>query len=502
MRENNRKPIEKCRKKLPQFTTMNVIDGQAGLVSYFSLIFYSLTIDNILNIIVLLILAGVTIATLTGDNGILTKATEAKDKTEEGEEEEKVKLSVAGALAKDNGGEIKEQYLDEELASQFGEKGTDYNLEGSGPFTVTILDSGRKYIVNKDGSVEIYVPINGNYYDAETDITVGGKPVTIPEGAQISGIEGEYENVDNGFVIYMPDSEEEKITDWSDAETIQNTYDQFVWVPVENAVLDLSGNSTALADDASIKAEVQKEIDAGRYPMAIKKDENTYIGVLYQFSEETIGENQKKVKVEPLSDWEPTSTNSGRREPDVVTDYDNDETNLTQINGVLGTGYKNATEFKTDLQTDFKNMVIRVEENKGFWVGRYETSKMNLNQISVIKGTQEGINSVNWYYMYAKQKKYSSQKSLGAMQSSMIWGSQWDQIMIWMKEEENEKKNSYYVTNSLGMGNYGTSDDEQSGLANTGFSKVKNVFDLAGNVRDRTLEAYNTYYRVLRRRLL
>ena len=52
MRENNRKPIEKCIKKLPQFTTMNVIDGQAGLVSYSSLIFYSLTIDNILNIMV------------------------------------------------------------------------------------------------------------------------------------------------------------------------------------------------------------------------------------------------------------------------------------------------------------------------------------------------------------------------------------------------------------------------------------------------------------------
>ena len=107
----------------------------------------------VITIIVLLILAGVTIATLTGDNGILTKATESKNKTEEGEEEEKVKLSVAGALAKDNGGEIKEGYLDEELASQFGEKGTDYNLEGSGPFTVTIIESGRSYIINADGTI-------------------------------------------------------------------------------------------------------------------------------------------------------------------------------------------------------------------------------------------------------------------------------------------------------------------------------------------------------------
>ena len=125
----------------------------------------------------LLILAGVTIATLTGDNGILTKATEAKDKTEEGEEEEKVKLSVAGALAKDNGGEIKEGYLDEELASQFGEKGNDYSLEGSGPFTVTIIKSGKIYLINEDGTLGEAVKREGievgdyvNYsYDTVTD---------------------------------------------------------------------------------------------------------------------------------------------------------------------------------------------------------------------------------------------------------------------------------------------------------------------------------------------
>ena len=81
MREKYRKSIASLN-KFPQVTTMNVIAGQAGRISYASLIFYSLTIDNILNIIVLLILAGVTIATLTGNNGILTKANEAKESTE------------------------------------------------------------------------------------------------------------------------------------------------------------------------------------------------------------------------------------------------------------------------------------------------------------------------------------------------------------------------------------------------------------------------------------
>ena len=49
MRERDRKSIE-IDKMLPQFTTMNVIEGQAGLVNYSSLILYSLTLNNILNI--------------------------------------------------------------------------------------------------------------------------------------------------------------------------------------------------------------------------------------------------------------------------------------------------------------------------------------------------------------------------------------------------------------------------------------------------------------------
>ena len=99
MREKNRKLIANNRKRLPQFTTMNVIDGQAGLMSYSSLIFYSLTIDNILNIIVLLILAAVSIATLTGENGILTRANDAKEKTEIASVKEQAQLDIVNWIA-------------------------------------------------------------------------------------------------------------------------------------------------------------------------------------------------------------------------------------------------------------------------------------------------------------------------------------------------------------------------------------------------------------------
>ena len=81
MRGKNRKSIVSCL-KLPQFTIMNVIEGQAGLVIYSSLIFYSLTIDNILNIIVLLILAMVSIS-IVYNQGLIQKSKDAVETHEE-----------------------------------------------------------------------------------------------------------------------------------------------------------------------------------------------------------------------------------------------------------------------------------------------------------------------------------------------------------------------------------------------------------------------------------
>ena len=48
----------------------------------------------VITIIVLLILAGVTIALLTGDNGILKNANTSKEETKIGEEKEKVRLAL------------------------------------------------------------------------------------------------------------------------------------------------------------------------------------------------------------------------------------------------------------------------------------------------------------------------------------------------------------------------------------------------------------------------
>ena len=57
----------------------------------------------VITIIVLLILAGVSIAMLTGQNGILTQAQNAKTTTEDKSAEEKIKLAVMAARAQSEG---------------------------------------------------------------------------------------------------------------------------------------------------------------------------------------------------------------------------------------------------------------------------------------------------------------------------------------------------------------------------------------------------------------
>ena len=66
----------------------------------------------IITIIVLLILAGISIATLTGENGILTKANQAKEETEKASKKEKTDLAILEEMMNGTGTEV-QQVIDE-----------------------------------------------------------------------------------------------------------------------------------------------------------------------------------------------------------------------------------------------------------------------------------------------------------------------------------------------------------------------------------------------------
>ncbi len=131
----------------------------------------------VITIIVLLILAGVSIAMLTGQNGILTQAQNAKTTTENKSAEEKVKLSVMGARAND--GTLTVGKLRTELANYGG------TVEGN-TFPVTATVDGKSFTVDDKGNVEL----------------AGEKQPVTREGIEV----GDY-------VSYTPDTATEKTYD-------------------------------------------------------------------------------------------------------------------------------------------------------------------------------------------------------------------------------------------------------------------------------------------------
>ena len=113
----------------------------------------------VITIIVLLILAGVTIATLTGDNGILTQADKAKTETTIGEEKEAIGLAYNGAMIETNG----ESVTAEGLNNQFSKNGTKARAALSDDMIkIDFVDTGRSYIVDDYGTVEEFDDIANN----------------------------------------------------------------------------------------------------------------------------------------------------------------------------------------------------------------------------------------------------------------------------------------------------------------------------------------------------
>ena len=100
----------------------------------------------VITIIVLLILAGVTIATLTGDNGILTKANNTKTETEKAGEDEKLKLAIMGSYGLDR----KLNLAD--LKRNLTEQGISYIDSSSFPLIATV--NGESIEIKEDGKQE------------------------------------------------------------------------------------------------------------------------------------------------------------------------------------------------------------------------------------------------------------------------------------------------------------------------------------------------------------
>lgn len=92
---------------------------------------------------------------LTGQNGILKRATEAKEKTEEAQEKECLELAVTSSKLRDMDTiEITKINLEDEIKNQFGDN-KDFTVVDNedGSFLVNMNGTKRVYYINKTGEV-------------------------------------------------------------------------------------------------------------------------------------------------------------------------------------------------------------------------------------------------------------------------------------------------------------------------------------------------------------
>ena len=182
----------------------------------------------VITIIVLLILAGVSISMLTGQNGILTQANNAKQATEQANAKEKVELSVTGAIGQTKEGILTVENLKTELENY---KGT---VEGD-KFPVTVKLDGKNFLVNANGKVvsteNSTLGIVTGSEEKNTTVKDGlGNQVVVPAGFKVLNPN---DNVINGIVI-------------EDVSHTATAGSQFVWIPVGEVIKDSAGNKETI----------------------------------------------------------------------------------------------------------------------------------------------------------------------------------------------------------------------------------------------------------------
>ena len=105
-------------------------------------------------IIILLILAGISISMLTGENGLIKNTGNAKEQAEIDGEKELIGTATVQAMGKDKYGNIEKSKLDSELDKNPGSN--NYSSEEVDEGIAVTLKSNRTYLVDNDGNVTEY----------------------------------------------------------------------------------------------------------------------------------------------------------------------------------------------------------------------------------------------------------------------------------------------------------------------------------------------------------
>ena len=315
----------------------------------------------VITIIVLLILAGVTIATLTGDNGILKKAGDAKTQTEQAKEDENLKIAIAGSYGTDGKLNLKD------LKNNLKNQGI---LTNSNEFPLEVTVNGEKKKIDANGniigSIQSLKTKGTVFNDTITLEDTYGNQVTIPKGFKIASDSAT--DVTGGIVI-------------EDATYTKTKGSQFVWIPVGTGE-----NAIKKANNGTVKIKLSRyTFEEDGTP--IDQEDNSINSDYQELATSNYG-NATAKDIEKFK----TSANSnhgyyiGRYEAGVV-DYNSSVSTSNSNNKIDWTGYTG----------DNIKLVCKKEQQVWNYVTQNKASELSRDMYkSEAKVTSDLINSYAW----------------------------------------------------------------------------------------------------------
>ena len=392
----------------------------------------------VITIIVLLILAGVTIATLTGDNGILKKAGDAKTQTEQAKEDENLKIAIAGSYGTD--GKLNLKDLKDNLENQ----GINYDKNNTGfPLEVTV--NGEKKKIDANGniieSIQSLKTKGTVFKDTTTLEDTYGNQVTIPKGFKIA--DDSATEVTGGIVI-------------EDATYTNTIGSQFVWIPVgtgENAIKKANKETV--------------EIELGRYDFT-KNSDGTITTSEYSgsYTEDT------------------TASHNSSRGNAIAKDIEKFKTSANSNHGYyIGRYEAGVVDYNSSVSTSNSN-------NETNWTG-YTGDNIKL----VCKKEQQVWNYVT--QNKASELSRDMYKSEAKVTSDLINSYAWDTAIVFIQKCGTESNSSTY-SKTDGQSSTSTREPQTTGTnilkATSKVDKQCNIFDMAGNCFEWTTETHSDSY--------
>ena len=330
--------------------------------------------------------------------------------------------------------------------------------ENSGTEIAEQSDQENNDMAVQDSSVSTQAVDTSNWDLTKVDIVydTANVAVPVPKGYVASGADGEH-TVNTGFVIYEGDT----------AVTTANALDesckrnQWVWVPVPD------------------------------------------VSRIYEIDEN----GKKKSKLYEYSSTGRTEYTNDNYEPGILSNYDNEK--YFAVQGMT------REKFLHEMQEEFDFTIESIKKYGGFYIGRYEIGNLS-KKVLVVQRLNMDINTEyqSWYREYSKLQRLGAN---GNVKSNMIWGCLWDETLQWLIDSGN--KTNEDMIDSTSWGNYSNSSFDyiyritngnaekiykpgnSSQIMATGgteYSKANNIYDLAGNVWEMTLEVNVSGVRVIR----